>query len=136
MSNPTGSRRPMSPFMIGPYYKPQLTSMLSITHRGCGIVLTAGMFLVTAWLLALAAGPEMYAKVLAIVAGPIGRIVLLGLAFSLVFHLLNGIRHLFWDVGKGLDIPTTYFSGWSVLVLAIVATAGIGWMLFMPGGGA
>jgi len=136
MSNPTGSRRPMSPFMIGPYYKPQLTSMLSITHRGCGVVLTGGMLLVTLWLLALAAGPDGYARVATVAAGPIGRLVLLGLGFCIVFHLLNGLRHLFWDAGKGLDIPTTYLSGWAVLALSLVATAVLGWCLFMAGGGA
>lgn len=136
MSNPTGSRRPLSPFMIGPYYKPQLTSMLSITHRGCGVALTAGMLLVAWWLVALAAGPEAYAKVADVAAGPIGRLVLLALGFCLVFHLLNGVRHLFWDAGKGLDIPTTYASGWAVLALSIVATAGFAWLLFARGGAA
>jgi succinate dehydrogenase / fumarate reductase cytochrome b subunit len=136
MSNPTGSRRPMSPFMIGPYYKPQLTSMLSITHRACGVALTAGMLFVTWWLLALSLGPDAYARFATVASGPLGRIVMLGLAFCLVFHSLNGIRHLFWDAGKGLDIPTTYASGWSVLVLSIVGTAAIGWWLFIAGGAA
>jgi succinate dehydrogenase / fumarate reductase, cytochrome b subunit len=136
MSNPTGSRRPLSPFMIGPYYRPQLTSMLSITHRACGVVLTAGMLLVTAWLLALAAGPDAYGRAAALAAGPFGRVVLLGLGFCLVFHLLNGLRHLFWDAGKGLDIPTTYASGWAVLALSLVATAALAWCLFFAGGAA
>lgn len=136
MSNPTGRQRPMSPFMIGPYYKPQLTSMLSITHRGCGVMLTIGMLFVAWWLLALAAGPDAYAKFSEVAAGPIGRVVILGLGFCLVFHLLNGVRHLFWDAGKGLDIPTTYASGWAVLLISLVTTAGLAWMLFMRGGAA
>ena len=64
MSTPKPSsvpNRPLSPFMIGPYYKPQLTSMLSITHRATGMGLSAGTLLLAGWLIALASGPAAYA---------------------------------------------------------------------------
>ena len=43
MSNPTGRQRPMSPFMIGPYYRPQMTSISSILVRITGLALIAGI---------------------------------------------------------------------------------------------
>ena len=55
---------------------------------------------------------------------------------SLMFEALSGLRHLFWDAGKGLDIPTTYVSGWAVLVISLVTTAALAWMLFLRGGAA
>ena len=59
-AKPAASNRPLSPFMIGPYYKPQITSMLSITHRLTGVALTAGTLFLAAWVLCAAAGPEAY----------------------------------------------------------------------------
>jgi succinate dehydrogenase / fumarate reductase, cytochrome b subunit len=136
MSTPSSAKnRPMSPFMIGPYYKPQLTSMLSITHRGTGVVLTFGALFLAWWLVSLAAGPDDYAKFAALAHGPIGTIVVVGLAYCLIFHWLNGLRHLFWDVGVGLEIKRTYASGWTVVVLSLVATAVFWYTSFGPGGG-
>lgn len=133
MSNEAPRReRPMSPFMIGPYYKPQLTSMLSITHRGTGVFLTFGAFLLAAWLIGLANGKEAYDCVATCMAHPVGKLIVIGLVFSLVFHWLNGLRHLGWDVGWGFEIPKTYATGWAVLVLSIVGTAGV---LFLAFGG-
>ena len=126
----TPRSRPLSPFMIGPYYKAQLTSMLSITHRGTGVFLTFGGLVLAWWLTALAGGPESYARFAGFADHIIGRLVLLGLAFSLIFHLLNGIRHLFWDVGMGLDIPRAYATGWTVLFGSIVGTAIVAWLAF------
>lgn len=138
MSEPTpASQRPMSPFMLGPYYRPQLTSVLSITHRITGVVLTFGGFVLAAWLLAVAAGPDAHAAfsgLLGLRGGWLGRVVLLGFAFCLIYHLLNGIRHLLWDIGWGFDIPTTYRTGWTVVALALVGTLIVGWLGL--GGGA
>jgi len=126
----TNPKRPMSPFMIGPYYKPQLTSMLSITHRGTGMFLAFGALLLAWWLVATANGPESYARFAGIADSLLGRLVLLGLMFSLLFHLLNGLRHLLWDIGWGLEVPRAYATGWAVLFTSLVATAVIGWLTF------
>lgn len=122
--------RPLSPFMIGPYYKAQLTSMLSITHRGTGVFLTLGGLVLAWWLVALAGGPGSYERFAGFADSLPGRLVLLALAFSLIFHLLNGIRHLFWDAGMGLDIPRAYATGWSVLFGSIAGTAIVAWLAF------
>jgi succinate dehydrogenase / fumarate reductase cytochrome b subunit len=127
--------RPMSPFMIGPYYKPQLTSMLSIAHRGTGVLLALGGLLLTWWLFALAAGPAAYQTFAACAGGLIGRLVIAALVFSLVYHWLNGIRHLLWDVGWGFELPRAYLSGWTVLALATLGSVVVWYYAFAQGGG-
>ena len=115
-------QRPMSPFMIGTAYKPQLTSMLSILHRITGLFLCIGAVVVIAWICALAAGPDEYARYLAFADSIFGKAIAAGSVFALLFHLGNGIRHLFWDAGLGFDLKTTYASGWTVVVFATVGT--------------
>jgi succinate dehydrogenase / fumarate reductase, cytochrome b subunit len=132
MSTPAKSR-PLSPFMIGPYYKPQLTSMLSITHRITGIALCAGALGLAWWMAAVASGPDAYVQFLAVARSGVGILVAIGLVFSLAFHTLNGIRHLLWDIGWGLDIPRAYATGWIVLVLSIVITAVLTWFSLLGG---
>ena len=118
----SATNRPLSPFMIGPYYRPQLTSMLSITHRATGVGLSAGTLFLAFWLVALASGPDAYAKFAVHVTAWYGQLILLAFSWSLLYHLCNGIRHLFWDVGKGLDIPTAYKSGYAVVVVSGLLT--------------
>lgn len=137
MSTPNpGSRRPLSPFMIGPYYRPQLTSMLSILHRITGLVLCAGALALAWWLAAIAAGPDSHARFAAFATSIPGTILFLAVGFALSYHWFNGLRHLFWDTGTGLDIRHAYASGWAVIALAAVSTAGFAWLLLGSRGGA
>ena len=112
--------RPLSPHLH--IYKPQLTSVLSITHRGTGVFLTVGAFFLTCWLLALADGPEYFARLQAHLTSWYGQCFVYAFVFSLYFHLCNGIRHLCWDVGLGLDIDTTYKTGYAVVAATIILT--------------
>lgn len=125
--------RPLSPFMIGPYYRPQLTSMMSISHRISGVLLAGGALLLAAWLLAVAAGPDGYAGFAAFAGTLAGRLVAGGLVVAIVYHLLNGIRHLAWDLGIGLDIPKAYASGWAVIAATVVLSALLCWILLVGG---
>ncbi len=134
MSSTRPKQRPLSPFMIGPYYRPQLTSMLSITHRATGVFLTFGGLVLTWWLFALAGGPESYARFDAFASSWLGRLILVALAYSLVYHVLNGLRHLLWDIGWGLEIPRAYATGWIVLFGSIAGTAAIVYYAFGSGG--
>ena len=115
-------KRPLSPFMIGPYYRPQLTSVMSLTHRATGVVLALGAFVLAAWLVAAAGNAEAYASFAACLGSLPGKIALFAFSASLVYHFLNGIRHLFWDAGHGYEIPKAYASGYAVLVLAVLLT--------------
>jgi len=112
------SKRPLSPHLL--IYKPQLTSVLSIVHRGTGVALAVGLLLVVYWLMALATGPDAFGNAQIIMGSWIGNVILFGFTFALFYHLCNGIRHLFWDAGLGLDLKTVYASGWSVLAASIV----------------
>jgi len=116
------ARRPLSPFMIGPYYKPQLTSVLSITHRLTGIALAVGTLVLVYWLAAVAAGPEVYAKAQHVMESPVMVLLLFLWTWALFYHLCNGIRHLFWDTGRGFEITTVYKSGKLVVAASIVLT--------------
>lgn len=127
-SKSTAPNRPLSPFMIGPYYKPQLTSMLSITHRLTGMALAAGTLLLAGWLIALASGPQAFAAYAGHVQAWYGQILLLGFSWALLYHLCNGIRHLFWDIGKGLGIAAAYKSGYAVIVMSAILTVAV-WAL-------
>lgn len=112
--------RPLSPHLQ--VYRPQLTSVMSILHRLTGILLSAGAVLVVAWLLALAAGPEAFARVTGWLATPPVLVLLVAWTAALFYHLLNGMRHLCWDAGWLLELPATYASGWTVVAGTVVLT--------------
>ena len=110
-------QRPLSPFMIGPYYKLQMTSLMSITHRASGVFLSIiGAPLLLWWLIAVSSGPQAYAVLLGFLGSLIGQLLLIATILCLSFHLINGIRHLVWDTGRALDIKTAYTAGWLVLI--------------------
>ena len=114
-------QRPLSPHLQ--VYRPQLTSMMSITHRATGVALTSGTLLLAAWLFAVATGGDTYAVAALAVAHPLGQFVLFGYSVALIYHALNGVRHLSWDLGFGLTIPDVYRSGHIVLFLTFLLTA-------------
>ena len=116
------SQRPLSPHLL--IYRPQLTSVLSISHRFTGIGLGVGALFLAWWLLAAAAGPEAYAMVEAFFASWIGLLVLAGVSFSLFYHLANGVRHMFWDAGMGFGNETITRTGVVMLIAAAALTAG------------
>ena len=119
--------RPVSPFMIGPYYRPQLTSMLSIIFRAAGVLLSVGALVVAAWLVALAFDADLYVRIAGALGTMLGQAFLMAMAAALVYHFLNGLRHLAWDAGWGYEIPKAYASGYAVVVLTIVFTAVLWW---------
>ncbi|MCB2262667.1 MAG: succinate dehydrogenase, cytochrome b556 subunit [Candidatus Thiosymbion ectosymbiont of Robbea hypermnestra] len=114
------TERPLSPHLQ--VYKPQLTAALSILHRATGVFLVIGSLLLVCWLMALSKGAESYANVQGFLGSGIGRTLLLPLVFALFYHLCNGIRHLFWDMGVGFDLETVYASGRFVVVMAAALT--------------
>ena len=113
-------KRPLSPHLQ--VYKPQLTSILSITHRGTGVFLSLGSLFLTCWLVTLATGEQEFSNMQQYYSAWYGKIILIAFIFSIFYHLANGIRHLFWDAGKGLEICTTYKSGYAVVASSIILT--------------
>lgn len=129
----TGVQRPLSPHLQ--VYRWQITMVMSILHRATGVALSVGAFGVAWWLYAVAAGGETYATFVACAASPLGLFVLFGFSVSLVYHFLNGIRHLLWDIGWGYEIPRTYATGYAVTALTVVLTAAL-WFVALAGGAA
>lgn len=120
---PASSSRPLSPFMIGPYYKPQLTSMMSITHRLTGLALAIGTVFIAAWVTAAATSAEAYGCFAWAANSIIGKLLLLAYTWALLYHLCNGVRHLFWDTGRGFGLKTAYASGYAVIGASAALTA-------------
>ena len=96
---------------------------LSIVHRGTGLMLSLGAVALAVWLLALASGPTAFADVQAVYASPWFKLPLIAWTFCFCLHLTNGIRHLFWDAGVGFERSTIQASGWTVVLVTLVATA-------------
>ena len=115
--------RPLSPHLQ--VYRPQLTSVMSIMHRTSGVVLATGSLLVALWLVALAAGTTVFNPVADAIQHPLGQLVVFGYSLALVYHGLNGIRHLMWDLRVGLEIKQVYQSGYLVLGLTVLVTAAL-----------
>lgn len=116
------NNRPLSPHLQ--VYKPQLTTFMSITHRATGIALAVGTLMLVCWLIAAATGESAFNEVQAFLGSIIGRLLLLGWSFALFYHMCNGLRHLFWDMGKGFEIETAYMSGRIVIAASILLTIG------------
>lgn len=123
-------RRPISPHLQA-YDMLQMTSALSITHRITGVILGAGSVLLVCWLAAAATGPAAYDRVSWFIGSPVGYLLMFGWTAALFYHLLNGIRHLAWDLGYGFAIPTVYATGWATLIGTGVLTvlAWITWFI-------
>ncbi len=129
------STRPLSPHLQ--IYRPQLTSVLSITHRITGIALSVGTLVLLYWLQAVARGPEAYAEAQSLLGNGFAQVLLAGWTWAFLYHLCNGIRHLFWDMGKGFDLPTVYASGYAALGTSGVLTLLVwAYVLAVPGGAA
>ncbi|MFC3675083.1 succinate dehydrogenase, cytochrome b556 subunit [Ferrovibrio xuzhouensis] len=118
--------RPLSPHLQ--IYRWPVTMATSILHRATGIALAVGSLLLAWWLLAAAAGPDYYTMVQAIMGSWLGRLVLFGFTWALLYHLLSGIRHLFWDTGRGFELPAANRASWLVIAGSVVLTV-LAWIL-------
>lgn len=116
-----GKARPLSPHLQ--IYRLPLPAILSITHRMTGIILSTGTILIAAWMVALAQGPETFALAMMVISHPLGQLVLFGYSAALFYHMCNGIRHLNWDRGAGLEIESVYRSGKMTIAAALGLTA-------------
>ena len=125
-------KRPVSPHLQ--VYRWSVTMASSILHRASGVVLGVGTLALAWWLIAAATSDEAYQLVQVCLGSFIGRLVMLGFVWALVYHMMNGVRHLVWDMGYGFELKTAQFSGWLVLIASAAATAGIAvTMLVMRG---
>ena len=112
--------RPLSPHLT--IYRPQLTSMTSILTRITGNALIVGAFLMVWWLGALATSPEYFAFVDGLITSWLGDLVMTLSLWAVWYHYLAGLRHLYFDSGHGLDIPTAEKLGWACIIGSVVLT--------------
>ena len=125
--------RPLSPHLS--VYRWQIQMVTSIVHRATGIALAVGLLLVAWALIALASGPDAFATVAVFCKSWLGMLLLLGWTWSLAFHFLNGIRHLWQDLGIGYEVATFVRAGWVVMIGSFVLTALV-WACVLTRGGA
>lgn len=119
------NNRPLSPHLS--IYKPQLTSILSILHRITGAFLYCGIVILSWVIFSLVYFPYILENLSYFIQSSFFttvtyKLLILGWCFSLFYHLFNGIRHLFWDIGKGFSLEETYRSGKIVVILSIILT--------------
>jgi succinate dehydrogenase / fumarate reductase cytochrome b subunit len=125
MPSPDLKPRPRSPHLQ--IYKPQLSSVLSITHRVTGVGLTLGLIVFVWWLAALAGGAESYATFIGYAQTILGQVILFGLSAAFLYHLCCGIRHLLWDAGYFLSIKDVYKTG-KIMVATVLLLLLIVWL--------
>jgi succinate dehydrogenase / fumarate reductase, cytochrome b subunit len=116
------SKRPTSPHLQ--IYRWQIGNTLSILHRITGSVLALGLIALSYWLVSIAGGPQSYAGAARVFGSPIGIFFLIGWSFAFYFHLLNGVRHLFWDAGRGFERTQRHASGWFAAAGSVLLTLG------------
>ncbi|SIT78170.1 succinate dehydrogenase, cytochrome b556 subunit [Pontibaca methylaminivorans] len=122
MSEAKRVERPLSPFMLGSAYRIQMTSFSSIVTRITGNALGISAILFVWWLLAAATSPEAFARADGILTGIIGDVVMTLTAWGLWYHYLAGLRHLYWDTGRGMELRAAERLGWAVVIGSVLLT--------------
>lgn len=120
MADVNRGNRPLSPFMIGSVYRPQITSIMSIVHRITGIGIGASAILVVWWFLAASSSPYYFDFADGVLTSWIGNLILFLALVALWYHFFNGIRHLIWDMGSGFDLDHVKTSGFAAIAAAAV----------------
>lgn len=122
------AQRPLSPHLQ--IYRWRLTMTMSILHRASGAALAVGTLMVVWMLLAAASGEAAFNQFVICVTSLPGQVLLFGWSLALFYHMCNGIRHLFWDMGRGYEIKTAFRSGCAVLIAAAILTTVVWCPLF------
>ena len=133
-TKPSMKERPLSPHMQ--VYDLPFTMWTSGMHRISGAALTGGTLLLAIWLICLAGGEHTYDWAQGLLGSLLGRLVMLGFTWALIYHLLNGIRHLVWDIGIGFELKVAQRSGALVAVLSVVLTLVVWYFGYSVRGGA
>jgi len=112
--------RPLSPHLQ--VYKPLLTMMMSIVHRITGAALYFGTLLLAWWLIATASGPGSYEVFQNFIGSFLGRLILFGYTWALIHHMLGGLKHFIWDIGRGFELTTANWMARLSLVVSVGLT--------------
>ena len=120
------SKNPLSPHLQ--IYRWQISSLISITHRITRILNFLGLIFISAWISSAGISENLFECFSVFLKSFIGRFILIGFTWSISYHLLSGIRHLFWDLGYGYEIKTANFSGILVILSSLILTIVL-WMI-------
>ena len=134
MADGATSGRPLSPHLQ--IWRFTVTMAASITHRGTGAGLYFGTLLIAVWVSALAFFAGSFSAISAFINSPIGLIIITGYVWALSFHMMNGLRHLYWDSGRGLAPKTATMTAWLIYVASLLLTVFIMWSGLTARGGA
>jgi len=111
--------------MLGPYYRFQITSVLSFAHRLTGLALSIGSLFIAVWVLSAATGEASYGGFVWFARSIVGQLLLLGWSWALLYHLCNGVRHLVWDAGYAFEKHNVNLGGWIVVISSLLLTAAV-----------
>ncbi len=120
MADVNRGNRPLSPHLT--IYRLPMTAITSILNRITGVALLGGALVVVWWLLAASASPEYFAFADAVITSFIGDLIMTLAVWALWYHALGGLRHLYWDTGKGLDVETAEKLSYGILGASVVLT--------------
>ncbi len=126
--------RPLSPHLG--VYRFMYTMALSIAHRITGVILSVGFILFVWWLTAAATGPSAYEGAVRVLSHGFVQLLLAGWLLAFVYHLCNGIRHLTWDAGIGLEKQEARRSAAVTIVATLVIAGVLGYLAFLARGAA
>ena len=110
--------RPISPHLS--IYRPQITSILSISHRISGVFQSLGLLIIFLLLLSLFFGETTHKYYMLVIESYLGKLFIFLYLLSLCYHMLNGVRHILWDLGFCFDIKNVYYSGYTIIFLTVV----------------
>ena len=117
---PTAVARPLSPHLQ--IYRPQLTAITSILTRITGNGVIVAVILAVWWLLAAATSDHYFAVANGVVTSWFGDLVFTAALWAIWYHFFAGLRHLYFDAGHGLDVPTAEKLGWACIILSVILT--------------
>lgn len=130
MAEPTaGAGRRQAPRPLSPHlsiFRPYINMVMSILHRITGSANYVGSVFLAAWLLAASAGEEQYNWIMSFFGSVPGVVILFGFTWSVMHHMLGGVRHMIWDAGRGFEIATVRLLSWGTLFGSLILT-GIIW---------
>ena len=112
--------RPLSPHLT--IYRWPITMILSIMHRATGVALSIGMLVFIAWIATVAFNESGYNFLVTILKSWLGQLVLFLWSFAFFLHFCNGIRHMLWDIGLGLEMNQVRISGWFIIFASVLLT--------------
>ncbi len=128
MANSKKVERPLSPHLF--IYKPMLSMLLSVMHRATGIAMYFGTILVVWWLMAMAYGESSYTTFTYFMTSPFGYLIMVGFTWVLFHHMFGGVKHFFWDLGKGFDLDVVELVAKLAVIIPICATV-IVWLTYI-----